>query len=167
MNSELKVEKINNMNNQKLEEIKKLKQEYQDRIREFGQDLFIEAVQPIFDLDERIGAVTWQQYTPYFNDGDACTFDVYDVIPLPADEEVDEEFYEPTSFISEYLLPRKDDENWGDHWNRVKAHPMYEPLAEACDLDIPEDVFEQVFGDHASITITRDGSVSVEECNHE
>lgn len=32
--------------------------------------------QRFFDLDPRIEAVGWRQYTPYFNDGDPCKFSI-------------------------------------------------------------------------------------------
>src|SRR5687768_12752869 len=38
--------------------------------------LFLEALDNLLNT-EGVEAVIWHQYTPYFNDGDPCTFSVY------------------------------------------------------------------------------------------
>lgn len=54
------------------EEIKK---KTQDRLKTFIDGLFLAF--PWF------GAITWTQYTPYWNDGDECTFGVNDIYVIP------------------------------------------------------------------------------------
>jgi hypothetical protein len=39
-----------------------------------------EVLKLFFDANPHVASVSWRQYTPYFNDGDACTFSVGDPI---------------------------------------------------------------------------------------
>jgi hypothetical protein len=56
----------------KVSELKKLMQEQ-------GQEALKEAFKEFFAAHPEAEAVVWTQYTPYFNDGDACTFSVGDM----------------------------------------------------------------------------------------
>lgn len=55
-----------------LKEQNELKQKFQKE----GQALFKDAFLEFFDKNPNINAVMWNQYTPYFNDGDECVFSV-------------------------------------------------------------------------------------------
>lgn len=46
---------------------------------ERGKATFNEALKEFFDASPKVWCIAWAQYTPYFNDGDACTFSVHDV----------------------------------------------------------------------------------------
>lgn len=50
---------------------------------------FLEALDELLNA-EGVTGVVWHQYTPYFNDGDACTFGVYGGGVLLADSEDDD-----------------------------------------------------------------------------
>jgi len=59
-------------------------------------DYFMEA------WDQGIKAVTWHQYTPYFNDGEPCEFSVYDM-SVTSNEEV-AEYWLDDNFHEERLV---------------------------------------------------------------
>lgn len=55
---------------------------------------------------EEVASVRWYQYTPYFNDGDACVFGIRGVEVLltveKADDENDDDKYRPSYSLWEY-----------------------------------------------------------------
>ena len=152
---------------EKQEEIKKLKRE----MVEASNKIFTELTKSIFEENPKLKSFGWNQYTPYFNDGDTCTFSVNtDYIYINGDS-VDE-----SDWINETKIT-----NYGT-WNREKR--QYEGRTEVPNLDYdPElskvndeikeflrnfdnDFFMSQFGDHAEVTITAEG-VSVDEYEHD
>lgn len=67
---------------------------------------FVEAAcKQFFDTCPEVESVFWTQYTPYFNDGDACEFGVHDkCYILVGDEDVDD--YEGSIVYNENALKR-------------------------------------------------------------
>jgi hypothetical protein len=56
-------------------------QEYNDFLNEFSKkatEKLKEVFNEFWDSNPEIKVVTWTQYAPYFNDGDACVFSVND-----------------------------------------------------------------------------------------
>ena len=152
---------------EKQEEIKKLKKE----MLEASNKIFTDLTKTIFEDHPKVKSFGWNQYTPYFNDGETCEFSAnVDYIQMNG-EAVDE-----SEWISETKIT-----NYGT-WNREKRE--YEGRTEVPNLDYdPElvaasdeireflrnfdnDFFLSQFGDHAEVTITAEG-VSVDEYEHD
>lgn len=87
-------------------------------------------------MNGQFESVTWNQYTPYFNDGDVCTFGVhiYDAF-VPVGKSGDD----PVSSGELY----KDDEEQAE-------------AIESFLYGISE-ILELVFGDHVQVTVTQSG----------
>ena len=120
-----------------IEEIKALKVELQEKIKK----AFMDAFPPIFTKYPWISSISWEQYTDYWNDGDACTF---------SSKAVYGEF-EWNDQEDDVLLP-SDNEDCDDANNEISA------LLEAFD----HDDYLWLFGDHARI-IVRPAGITVEE----
>jgi len=152
---------------EKQEEIKKLKKE----MLEASNKIFTDLTKTIFEDHPKVKSFGWNQYTPYFNDGETCEFSANtDYIHINS-EPVDE-----SDWINETKIT-----NYGT-WNREKR--VYEGRTEVPNLDYdPElskaseeireflrnfdnDFFLSQFGDHAEVTITAEG-VSVDEYEHD
>lgn len=105
-------------------------------------------LKPLFDkffADEpRAQSVKWSQYTPHFNDGDACVFRVN----------------EPNAYDAEAA----ELQCWSKNYEGFSA-----PLKKFCDAlnSLGDDAMLAMFGDHAEITVTREGSIEVEEYDHD
>jgi hypothetical protein len=114
-----------------------------------------ELFKPFFDANPQIDAVKWSQYTPYFNDGDTCTFSVHDI-----------------ELVSKDLFPDEDadsyhGENTMSEWDADEEHkPLFE-AANAIRNPLPNELLEDVFGDHVYVLINRDGTTEVDECSHD
>jgi hypothetical protein len=152
---------------EKQEEIRKMKQE----VLEASNKIFTDLTKTIFEEHPKLESFGWSQYTPYFNDGETCTFsantDYIYINGQPADE---------ADWINETKIT-----NYGT-WNREKR--QYEGRTEVPNLDydpdlakitdevkeflsnFDEDFFLSQFGDHAEVTITAEG-VSVDEYEHD
>lgn len=163
MTIEEKIEKLK----LKQEEIAKTKLELQKE-SELVFDDFCKQVWEKYPLLESFG---WTQYTPYFNDGDTCTFNVNtDYLKINGD------YAEDSNWFSEKNV------TVNGTWNRetrtyegrvLEDNPDYnQKLVEACNsisnfLTIfDNDFFYRRFGDHCEINITKNG-FEVEDYEHE
>jgi hypothetical protein len=152
---------------EKQEEIKKLKEE----MLVASNKIFTDLTKTIFEDHPKVNSFGWHQFTPYFNDGDTCTFSVNTDYIYINGESVDE-----SDWINETKIT-----NYGT-WNREKRQyegrtevPNFnydKELVAACDeireflSNFDNDFFMSQFGDHAEITITSEG-VSVDEYEHD
>lgn len=153
-------------------------------------------LRPVFEAllaDERVIEFGWEQYTPYFNDGDVCEFSVGDTWIRTVDDEDVEDLYDlqissthPTlgdmewrkMTDEEYALKVIEYKNRG--WRGAPynyAHfpkpggAKYPDLLELMKkLDVQaaeyEDAMYDAFGDHAQVTVTKTG-IQIDEYDHD
>ncbi len=158
---------------EKLEELK-LKQkelsELNQKIIDQSSDIFDIFISEIFNKYP-IESFGWSQYTPYFNDGDTCIFSANtDYL------KINDEYVEESEWISE-----KNTTNWGtwnaqtrQYDNRVEVdNEKYDPILAKCSDEISDflsnfddNFYLKKFGDHAEITVTKDG-FTIEDCEHD
>lgn len=102
---------------------------------------FKEESKAIFDKYPEIKSFSWTQYTPYFNDGDECTFSVH------ADPKINgyDEYEEESEEINK------------------KAFEDISKLLNALD----EQSMKAIWGDHMEVTVTRGGKISSDEYAHD
>jgi hypothetical protein len=118
--------------------------------------------------DDGLASFGWRQYTPYFNDGDACIFRIRAPWFRTPDTDEDLDAYELE--VSRYREhPTIGGQNWDTkafvgadqgRWERCLA------FAEAIESSEFDHVLIDAFGDHASITVTRDG-ITVDVYEHD
>jgi hypothetical protein len=152
------------------------------------------AQKPLSELEPLIRAVIddptihsfgWTQATPYFNDGDPCVFSVHEPWFLTVDDEAKlefdedgycEDFEEDTYSVMYGGHPTLGERDY-DWVNREKVYKSYAgpdearydrclDLAKAFDSEAFDDVLLDSFGDHARITVKRDG-ITVESYEHD
>jgi predicted SnoaL-like aldol condensation-catalyzing enzyme len=151
-----------------LEEIQKLREQLNEKIQKVGKKAFVEAFQEFFDANPDIKALSWSQYAPHFNDGDACVFHVHDFL-YTTDERVDED----TSFSGEESYDEDEDDSdevkfkcpseWSDDAKRKKLSKAINAFYEEI---VDEDVFEAVFGDSVRV-LALPGKFVIEDCEHD
>jgi hypothetical protein len=137
--------------------------------KEQGLELIKAEAKEFFEKNPDIQALSWVQYAPYFNDGDACEFSVHEIVASTglADDEDDESFdpevHDPEEFFE------------GLHYgeapgvvNYYGSHPKHAGAREFVDLlqNIPEDVMRDLFGDDSKVLITRAG-IQVDDYDHD
>lgn len=120
-----------------------------------------------FEENEKIKALKWTQYTPYYNDGDPCVFSVYDITFTNTDD-ADElanvspygDYGGETEGIfatSTYGLEKEVDK---------KTFQACKDIEKILCSDAMEDVMETAFGDHVEVTVTKTG-IQVDEYDHD
>ena len=116
---------------------------------------FVQALQQRIRAVPGLAKVEWRAYTPYFNDGDACTFGSY-------------------HDSANYYFEGEDDPRYEDgaclRWagDAAKADPAYAACCQVQDLlnSLDTDDYLAMFGDHVRVTVTRDG-VETETYDHD
>lgn len=132
--------------------------------------------------DPNVVEYGWRQYTPYFNDGDVCEFGVHELWVRTTLDDEDKDTYElevsswhPTLGTERYIqgdvIPSK--YGYGHSYGPGRWEHKENPFPETTKL--AERVAEVIggaevtllewFGDHAEITITKDG-IQVDEYDH-
>ena len=143
------------------------------KFQENAQAIFKETTKEFFENNPGVTAIIWTQYTPYFNDGEACVFSVGDAHFTNANAE-------QMADIARYGDYEGDDEtvwsenSWGFEYNKKKNNKFYEGVnledvdqfaSMICDSEM-EEVMQEMFGDHVRVTATREG-FDVEEYDHD
>lgn len=138
-----------------------------------------EVYQEFFEQCPEVDKIQWCQYTPYFNDGDPCTFNVGDLYAtLKGDEFAAEEG--STFSIGEWVTRYADEgHEWAkqvikEYANNVSLVKSKERLQEI-DAEVSklnsfiisiEDFLPIVYGDGVEIIVRRD-SVEINHYDHE
>lgn len=109
-------------------------------MREQMKAAFSDACKTLFEKHTKLESFGWCQYTPYFNDGDACEFGAHTDEP---------------------------DVN-GESYYRVEDEALVAAAEEirAMLCEFNDEDLQEMFGDHAKITVTREGT-EVTEYNHD
>lgn len=151
--------------NQMRIKMQQMKKEYEEVIQKFGKEMFNSTSKELFENNPNLTSFAWTQYTPYFNDGDTCEFGV-------------NRDYFTINRTGESL------ECWGmDRWKdpEYKWTPdpkdynfdsLDELISTATGIQKVLDLFEDddllmMFGDHAEITVFRDGDIDIDSYDHD
>lgn len=139
--------------------VKKLNDKRDALVKAEGQKAIRSAFDEIFSKYPKLESLSWTQYTPYFVDGDACTFRVCDIDhmkwsgdkPVETDDDYEDDYI--------YFGGSEAKKRYG-----AKLCADVCALSDALqDLD---DTMELIFGDHVQVTATREG-FEVEEHDHD
>jgi hypothetical protein len=137
---------------------------------------------PITDLYEQfqkafasgVKAITWTQYTPYFNDGDVCKFSVGDHFVTTNDRVaaswLQEEFPDADDYEKEDSY--REDSYWGygkpwvGYTGTKYPHPDGITIEQWPELYIQDAAYEhamlEAFGDHTQVVVTPEKVVQFE-----
>lgn len=123
---------------------------------------FMDALDAVLSIPGIYGA-RWEQYTPYFADGEPCEFSVNElsVRLTPLDDEEDERGDYEDGWIETYFMSHSDFEELSkEHFEALKK-----AVANWDKLNADE-VARRNFGEHAQVTATLEG-FSVEFYEHD
>jgi hypothetical protein len=138
-----------------LAELHEKQEALRQQMREQGKTLIADALKEVFEKHPELLAVRWAQYTPYFNDGDACTFRVNDADLRFAFTDDNEDATD--GFIdSDYYLEKKEEK---EKWSAAAE--------DIANITAHEDILLETFGNDQEITVNRDGSTEQEEYSHD
>jgi hypothetical protein len=143
----------------KIKELQKKMKDLKAEMKKEGRGALKEAFKELFESHPVLEAVQWEQYTPYFNDGDSCTFSVNDMYPV----------FVLTEDQKKILGDEADTEDAGELWYdfeygdlKKTMTPEQKAASKALtklvkDLGDMDDTLEDLFGDHVAIRATKRG----------
>jgi len=137
---------MKNKNSKSGKELLRLKKEFQKSFTK----VFKEEIQSFFNAFPNAYSISWRQYTPYFNDGEACEFskpdlDSFDIgLINPEDKE---DLLDPVCFY--------------DFEDEKLEKQMKKDLSWFNDIE--DEYFRILFGDHVQVTISSNMQVTVED----
>jgi hypothetical protein len=145
----------------KIKAIDKLKKELVAESSKVLDTVFV----GLFKEHPQLKKIQWTQYTPYFNDGEPCEFQVYgEYLDLEYLDELGElvelEGFHIYDYLSAAGVRHTNKYDW-DEW-LVEVDSILSDLFSS----IPSEVFKEVYGDHSEVTVTAEG-VTVEEYDHD
>lgn len=135
---------------------------YTERKKQADPQALLDALDALLDTPG-VEAVRWNQYTPYFNDGEPCEFNVYDAyVKIAGDEE------EAGDYADGY---RNSYELWDfeNGWGSAKVfhniagadgkaiHAALEAFEKELQGERHDVVLNEKFGDPAQVTATKAG----------
>jgi len=147
---------------------KKMKEDFEairKEYREKSQTIFKQGFSAFFEQVPIIKAVSWTQYTPYFNDGEPCVFQVGDMWFLT--EKGLEDFRESGGGYAEGYAAG-DKSYYEEEYRQGVTTVDFDKIADFKHFlsGIDEDIYEHIFGDHVYVIATKDG-FEVEEYHHD
>lgn len=148
----------------KVEELNAAKKKMQEELAAQMEPLF----QEFFKNNPKIAKIAWTQYTPHFNDGEPCVFNVHDRYFVPTkcvEDDEDCEYQEYPSLWSAFGFHDYDIKDFkeagltGEEIKKVEAFGKFLH-------NIPDDIYEGIYGDGVEIIATAEG-VEVNEYDHD
>lgn len=144
-------------------EFKEFENKKQVLIEELRKD-FPNLLKPLFDKSKKIDYISWTQYTPYFNDGDTCSFSSGAGDAYPNNLDWDYNHTGGYDWLSDRIyLNDKLVEN--PEYDKEESNIMVE-IREVLE-EIPDDFYRDLFGDHVKVTVYKDGRIKVDDYDHE
>lgn len=157
-----------------MEILEKIKSElalFEEKKKSFVKELrkdFPTILKPLFEKSNgKIESIGWTQYTPWFNDGDTCTFGAHtDYLDINGENE-DE--HNSLDWKIDYFL-----QGHPEYANLLVENPeldveLYKVVEEFKEVlsQIPDEFYLELFGDHVKVTVHGDGNIEVEEYSHD
>ena len=148
--------------------VNKIKQElanFNEKKKALVEDLrkeFPSLFKELFEKSKKIESISWTQYTPYFNDGDECIFEVHtDYLDVNGEDVRKLDWYDYRIKYEKYH--KELTEEGKVDWAECRILLDFKELLET----IPTEFYEDLFGDHAQVTVYKDGRIEVEEYDHD
>lgn len=129
------------------------------------KEAFSEMAKAVFESNPDLKGFRWTQYTPYFNDGDTCTFSTNSGYP---------DLFHPKDEANSYDNEDDDaeigwisDPYWYDEYKDLKS-PLRKAYKDVQSFlgEFDDDDFLEMFGDGVRVTVTPEG-VDVSEYDHD
>lgn len=153
-----------------LKDMQKGLQAVKAKFTERATEEFTKAINQIFVEYPQLETIAWTQYSPYFNDGEECTFSVHGCTfsNAPADE---------FNLWGEFNDKEDAEEKqywaiWGDWYDSeplkapeglVAVHSEFDRILQSSEF---EDILHEMFGNHVKVICTKHG-IDTEEHDHD
>ncbi len=159
----------------KYQEAKSKMAEAKKQIEKIASDAFKEMTTEFFESHPDIVSFGWTQYTPYWNDGDTCTFSANTEYPIVAFKAKDGKiirYDENNGVLQEANTAVVDDDIEFSEDDELEMEPYDKEISKHAKAvskflsAFDEDDLETMFGDHVEVTVTPK-KVDTSEYEHE
>lgn len=143
-----------------------------EAIKASGPEMVTKLTKTVFD-NPGVESIQWDQYTPYFNDGDPCEFSVHEpAIKIAGWEEIAEFWADyPGGFFSSwsigYVIKQNPDLSIPEGLNLEQLTEDLNNLAKTICSTQGQKILYTLFGDHVRVVVTPDGNYEVEDIDHD
>ncbi len=138
------------------DEMKRLRDEARVKVKNF----FLRGMNKIFEMYPEVKSVSWRQYTPYFNDGEECTFSAHiSDFGVNGYDDYSDEGEEGAINVLAY------DYKNGRQYTYYRGKEIHDAISDFLD-QLDDDDYKTMFGDHAFVIVRKD-EVIVEEYDHD
>lgn len=136
-----------------------------------SNEIFEDWCKNVFTKHPKVESFGWNQYTPYFNDGDTCIFSANtDYLTING------EYVDDSNWVGSTIVT-----NWGTYNRETKTYEGKveipnenhdKELEDAADEirnflnTFNDDFYMEKFGDHTEITVSAEG-IEVDEYDHD
>lgn len=158
--------------NKKMSKVNEEMSRLRKSFAESGKELLVGSMKGFFQKYPAVESVFWRQYTPYFNDGEPCEFQVHEQsLRLRGTNEEQLAFIKThgelySDYTDSQLLDYFGSENlYGSELSAFKYY-IRKDLEDLLELKQDKDTMEALFGDHVEVILNREG-VTVKECSHD
>lgn len=142
-----------------IDQLAKEYEEFRTKFQTNAQAAMKKAFKEFFTNNPNVSSIYWTQYTPHFNDGEECIFNVHDMYFT-----IGEEVLERDNGI--YIEDREGTfSTWGTAEGFETEQQNFKAFTTALNK-LPEEIFKDAFGDHCEIIASRTG-FDVEEYSHD
>lgn len=139
------------------EQMKKLRDEARSKVKNF----FIKGMNKVFEMYPEVKSVSWRQYTPYFNDGEECTFSAnVSYFGVNGFDDYNDEGEDGAINVIDY-----DYANGGRQYKYHKGEEIYEAIKSFLK-QLENDDYKTMFGDHVLVIVRKD-EITIEEYDHD
>lgn len=143
----------------KLDGLKQKAEAFQQEMMKQGQTLLQECFTEIFNQYPDLKYFSWTQYTPYFNDGDTCYFGVNEIEYINGYSAWYENEDNDEDFVNLFEVDKHESGEY--HW-QLKKNGEYASLGNKIEDElnsvinaIPDEIMQQVYGDHVKVVVSR------------
>jgi len=157
--------------NELIESFTSFKQTIQEKLKKEFKTI----IAKLFEENSELKAIVWEQYTPYFNDGDPCIFQVNDFAFTNATgDDLQDIRYgkydgknEDVRALSSYTtLTSKWARDEDKEYAKLIDFETCKKVGQLMSSSEMKDVMLATFGDHVRVIATREG-FSIEEFDHD
>jgi len=141
--------------------------EAKKRLSDEGKVAIGEMLKEFFDEFPHVDALTWTQYTPYFNDGSPCTFnlgefetvmtrDGLEYYDIDLEEVQDEEIGAGRYKVGDWKLYSYNHITYQGECKNPQGRELYSAIQQFTQAaNRLEEVFQAAYGDHVEVTVDR------------
>lgn len=155
----------------KFTDLKKKIADAQKDLQVAAQVFFKELSVELFNENPTLVEFSWSQYTPYWNDGEPCTFSANTSYPSVTISAEDGNKVKYDENMGEMVIFDKEDD---EIEYAEEDHDKYEKEIEKVSTQVTDFLekfgdsdMEVMFGDHVEVIVKRGGIVDTEQYDHE